>query len=199
MWVYNTALADEICALNSIYGNGTITVTFSDTDHTTINLRLFDLSYAFLIHVAHTYPQSTPKVLGIDDLMKSTHIATQQNVAYFQASILSVHRPGEVCFFDAVEEFRPVFQMQQAHHANIANGKAREHENVERAEMLRELVNKARLGLLPPSSTIPDSSPSDIVDCAACMEPFFRVDTANLQCRHSFCRECLAGLASSLQ
>lgn len=199
MLVYNTALADEICALNAIYGNGTITVTFSDTDHTTISLRLFDLPYAFLLHIAHTYPQSTPKVLGIDDLMQSRHIATQQNVVYFQACILSVHRLEGVCFFDAVEEFEPIFQMQQAHHANIVEGKARDHENVERSMMLRELVNKARLGLLPPSRNVPDATSSDIVDCAVCMEPFFRVDTANLQCRHSFCRECLAGMALPLQ
>jgi hypothetical protein len=199
MLVYNTALADEICALNAIYGDGTITVTFSDTDHTTINLLLFDMPYAFLLHIAHTYPQSAPKVLGIDDLMQSRNIATQQNAAYFQACILSVHRPGEVCIFDAVEEFEPIFQMQQAHHAKIEEGRAREHENVERSMMLRDLVIRARLGLLPPSNTVPDFTPSDIVDCAVCMEPFFRVDTANLQCRHSFCRECLAGMAISLQ
>ncbi|KEF55656.1 uncharacterized protein A1O9_08406, partial [Exophiala aquamarina CBS 119918] len=39
---------------------------------------------------------------------------------------------------------------------------------------------------------VPDPSSADIVDCAVCMDPFFRVDTANLQCRHSYCRECLA-------
>jgi len=193
MLVYNTALADEICALNAIYGDGTITATFSDSDHTTISLRLFDLPYSFLLHIAQTYPQSTPRVLGIDDLMQSTHLEIQQNAAYLQACFLSVHRPDDVCIFDAVEEFEPIFHMQQAHHANGLDGETRKREDMERERMLRDLAGRARLGVLPPATSLPDPNSSGIVDCAVCMEPFFRVDTAHLQCRHSYCRECLAG------
>lgn len=192
MLIHNTALADEICALNAIYGDGTVTATFSDSDHTTISLRLFDLSYSFLLHIANTYPRSTPKVLGIDDLMESTRVAARQNVMYFQACIVAAKHPDGVCFFNAIEEFEPIFTMQRAHYLNIEYGLDPEkEENEERLVMLRQLVDKARLGPPPPSSPQSHTS-SDIVGCAVCMEPFFRIDTATLQCQHSYCRDCLA-------
>lgn len=198
MLVYNTALADEICALNAIYGEGTFTVTFSNSDHTTISLHLFDMAYAFQLHIAHTYPQSTPRVLGIDDLMQSRFVETQQYVMYFQACILAVHRPDGVCFFDAIEEFEPLFIMQKSHYTSLDLGlDVEKTENEERLIVLRELMDKARLGSLPLSGTGPDPY-SDIVCCAVCMEPFFRIDAANLPCRHSFCQECLAGMSSQL-
>ncbi|KAI1624627.1 hypothetical protein EDD37DRAFT_353450 [Exophiala viscosa] len=40
-------------------------------------------------------------------------------------------------------------------------------------------------------SDVVDSSIPHVVDCAVCMEAFFEVQTANLDCGHSYCRECL--------
>ncbi|KAK5059760.1 hypothetical protein LTR84_009643 [Exophiala bonariae] len=194
MLIHNAALADEIFALNAIYGDGTVTATFSNSDHTTISLRLFDLSYSFLLHIANTYPRSTPRVLGIDDLMQSTRVEARQNVMYFQACIVAAKHPDGVCFFDAIEQFDPIFTMQRAHYLNIEHGLDPEkEENEERLAMLRQLVDKAALGSPPPPSSATESNPSsDIVGCAVCMEPFFRIDTATLKCQHSYCHDCLA-------
>jgi len=193
MLIHNPALADEVCALNAIYGDGTVTATFSDAHHTTVSLRLGGLKYSFLIRILESYPRSAPQVLGVDDLIQSTVPSVQQNAVFFRACVSCVHLPDNVCLFDAIEEFEPLLTLQEQYDPISPTGPSNEALSAKRSMMLRDLAARAKAK----QNWRPDhceDSMFNVVDCAVCMEPFFRVETANLQCHHSFCRGCLHGL-----
>ncbi|KIX08346.1 uncharacterized protein Z518_03002 [Rhinocladiella mackenziei CBS 650.93] len=190
--VHNQTLTEEITVLNAIYGDGSVQATFSDNHHSTISLQLPGLNYAFLLRVLDTYPQSQPTVIGVDDLVASLKPVVQQNVVFFGACVAAVHHSGEVCLFDAIQEFNPILEIQRKYAQS--NGDQEKHQELmgERSLMVRELAIRAReRATWRPG--VGEDSLFAVVDCAACMEPFFRVEMANLVCRHAFCRECLHG------
>ncbi|OAP62688.1 hypothetical protein AYL99_01915 [Fonsecaea erecta] len=192
--IHNPSLADEIYALNAIYGEGLIGATFSDTHHTTVSIRLPGLDYSFLLRVLNDYPQSSPQVLGVDSLVESTKQDVQQNAVYLGACVQAVHYPETVCLYDAIEEFKTVHRALQAHFGQSGDTEEdAQHKSARRAAILKNLAVRAKLkaetrGRQESGTT---DAPLDVVDCVVCMDPFFRVDVVTLKCRHSFCLECL--------
>jgi hypothetical protein len=193
MDIHNAALADEVDVLNAIYGEGLVIATFSDSHHTTISIRLPALSFSFQIRVLDDYPESPPDVLGIDDLVQSLDPNVQQSCVYFGACVRAVYSPEQVCLFDAINEFDTICSSLGYYSQKSDDSQAvSEHKSVRRAEILRDLAIRAR----PKTGKNADGRPCadsqfDVVDCSACLEPFFRVDIATLKCRHSLCPECL--------
>ncbi|OQV06881.1 hypothetical protein CLAIMM_11395 [Cladophialophora immunda] len=195
MLIHNTSLAEEVYALNAIYGEGRIAVTFSDAHHTTVAVRLPGLDYSFLLRVLDDYPRSCPQVLGVDNLVESTKPEVQQNAVYLGACVQAVHYPESVCLYDAIEEFETVHKALQAHvPPSEDTEKESQLQSARRAVILKDLATRARakVDVRAQQSVIADS-PFDVVDCVVCMDPFFRVDVVSLKCRHSFCLGCLHG------
>ncbi|KIW33312.1 uncharacterized protein PV07_00170 [Cladophialophora immunda] len=193
MLIHNTSLAEEVYALNAIYGEGRIAVTFSDAHHTTVAVRLPGLDYSFLLRVLDDYPRSCPQVLGVDNLVESTKPEVQQNAVYLGACVQAVHYPESVCLYDAIEEFETVHKALQAHvPPSEDTEKESQLQSARRAVILKDLATRARakVDVRAQQSVIADS-PFDVVDCVVCMDPFFRVDVVSLKCRHSFCLGCL--------
>jgi hypothetical protein len=197
MLIHNAALADEVSALNAIYGDGLIVASFSDDHHTTLSLKLPAFGFSFLLRVFDDYPRSPPDMLGVDDLVESLKPGVQQCAVYLGACIRAVHYPESVCLFDAIEEFESIYQslQPQSQHSDDLDD-VLELEPANKAEILRDLALRARAKTDVESAQRPaGDSLFDIVDCSSCLEPFFRVNTANLKCKHSFCDECLRGKA----
>lgn len=223
MLIYNSALADEITALNAIYSDNdqpVLTATFSSEHHTTVSLKiptLDELSFSFLLRIFNDYPKSCPEVLGIDNLVESTRLEIQQLIVYLNACLRSVHYPDSVNLFDGVEEFVSLYKSLQAAAKEEELSRQSEHENSSsdlpsalpvptQDEILRELAIRARQKqgaetdsdlsnrtALEEDSKAATPSPFEVVDCSSCLEPFFRIDAVNLQCRHALCYECFRG------
>ena len=102
-----------------------------------------------------------------------------------------------MCLFDALEEFDPILALQKRFGQMKATEASDQALAEQRSLILRDLAIRARArttGLHDPS----EDQIFDVVDCAVCIEPFFRVETANLKCQHSFCKECLHGRPTNL-
>ncbi|KAJ9604384.1 hypothetical protein H2200_011218 [Cladophialophora chaetospira] len=195
MLIHNFALADEVSALNAIYGAGLVVATFSDSHHTTLSLKFPAFGFSFLLRVYADYPLSAPEVLGIDDLMDSRKPEVQQNTVYLGACVRAVHYPDYVCLFDAIDEFEMIMKtLPLGNQGSSDKDEVTERKPTSRASVLRDLAlrTRAKAGL-DRGDNFTGNLPFDAIDCSSCLEPFFRVDTANLKCKHSLCSECLHG------
>ena len=194
--INNNDLADEVTALNAIYGKDLIVAISSNSHHTALSVKFPAFGFSFYVRVLDDYPQSPPEVVGIDSLVQSRNLVVQQNSVYFGACMRAVHHPQQVCLFDAINEFETVYKSIQASNrpSEMADD-AVEGRAARKAPILRGLAIRARAkaGSTRGDSFIGDSL-YDVVDCSSCLELFFRVNTANLSCRHSFCPECLRGM-----
>ncbi|KIY04160.1 uncharacterized protein Z520_00852 [Fonsecaea multimorphosa CBS 102226] len=178
MLIHNPSLADEIYALNAIYGEGSMSATFSDANHTTVSVKLPGFNYSFLLRVFDDYPQSSPQVLGVDSLAESRKQEVQQNAVYLGACVPAVHYPGTVCLYDAIEEFNTVHKALQAHIQQPGDTEEdSQRKSAQRAAILRRLAVRAKVKAGTGRQESVTADPSfDVVDCAVCMDPFFRVD-----------------------
>ncbi len=195
MSVQNSALADEISAVNAIFGDGVVVATFSDNHHTSLSLKFPAFGFAFYIRVFDNYPLSPPEVLGIDNLMESRQPEAQQTTVYFGACVRAAHYPEYACLFDAINDFDTVYRsLQSSAHQKDDSDETWEQKVARRANILRDLALRARARAGPDRDEyFTGEMPYDVVDCSSCLEPFFRVNTANLSCKHSLCPECLSG------
>ncbi|OAL31990.1 hypothetical protein AYO22_00860 [Fonsecaea multimorphosa] len=145
MLIHNPSLADEIYALNAIYGEGSMSATFSDANHTTVSVKLPGFNYSFLLRVFDDYPQSSPQVLGVDSLAESRKQEVQQNAVYLGACVPAVHYPGTVCLYDAIEEFNTVHKALQAHIQQPGDTEEdSQRKSAQRAAILRRLAVRAK-------------------------------------------------------
>ncbi|OCT45249.1 hypothetical protein CLCR_06302 [Cladophialophora carrionii] len=198
MLIHNPALADEVAALNAIYGDGVLVASFSNEHHTTLSLKLPAFAFAFLLRVLNDYPQSPPEMLGVDDLVESLKPEVQQAAVYLGACMRAVHCPETVSLFDTIEEFHTIYRsLHPESQQSDGPDHASEEKPASRAEILKDLALRARAKTdVKSTNRLAGESPFDIVDCSACLESFFRIDTANLQCKHSFCDDCLRDLST---
>jgi hypothetical protein len=194
MLIRSSDLNDEIDALNAIYGENTVTVTFHNHHHTTIVLKLPDLTYGFLLQIPGTYPNSVPRVMGVDNLVQSRELGVQESATYLHACISGVYQPGSVCLYDAIDELAPMLDRQKQQRQYRSREDAME-VLTQQSMALRDLAVRARRRSLQFQDGIDDDFPG-VSDCAACMEPFFKILMTHLQCQHSFCPDCLYGRPS---
>ena len=105
----NTALSDEIEALNSIYGPETLVLQHPSTSSlcrdTTAILSLPNSAISFLISFPRGYPDTPPSILGTASTGASSRPGEGEVAAGILRNVLgSVYSPGEVVLFDLVEE-----------------------------------------------------------------------------------------------
>ena len=134
-------------------------------------------------------------MLGVDDLVESLKTEVRQNAVYLGARTRAVYDQDKVCLFDAIDEFETICRSLQPRPRRSSDPDGVSEESAtRRAMVLRELAIRARAKVNPGRQDyLKGNSPFDVIDCSSCLEPFFRVDTANLECRHSLCPECLHG------
>jgi ubiquitin-protein ligase len=98
----NEDLQNEIEAINSIYGDGTLISAQTEGLHI---LRLPQQSTSLRIQFPPDYPSAPPTVLGSES---SGENARKGEAAYvagtFRDALGRLFQPGEVCLFDAIEE-----------------------------------------------------------------------------------------------
>ncbi|KAH6892315.1 ribosomal protein S5 domain 2-type protein [Thelonectria olida] len=108
-------LHDEVEAINSIYGDGSL-VPADDTPDTTNNSDPPSQSSVFILKLPadasslrlsfpSDYPSSPPSVLATHHSASGKRGAGARDLALFRQVVGLVFEPGVVCLFDAVEEF----------------------------------------------------------------------------------------------
>lgn len=193
--VLNADLADELIVINSIYGDGTATTTYSDPDHTTVELRLSQDDQddcTFLVRFPATYPSARPILTGILPLHMTTDPIVNNDVTYFRACIIVRHVPDEVSLYDAISQFLEIQQTRSQLPADQAETLSQRDESRvadlhEKLSILAEAVQDAS----PASTAIADSLPR-VATCSVCLEAVFTTLAARLpHCSHTFCSACL--------
>jgi putative IMPACT (imprinted ancient) family translation regulator len=111
----NRALADEVEAINSIYGDETLSITSSDERASYAILTLPDLPFSFLLTFAPDYPTAptAPHINGTQSTRSSSIGAGTAAAQVLRDVVARVWSPGQVCLFDVIEEAGGVLLLQQ--------------------------------------------------------------------------------------
>lgn len=109
------ALADELEAINSIYGDGTLVKSSDQTDTDDGELYILALpsdddpgpGSSLRLLFSPSYPDEPPAILGVHSLgAHAKRGAAARDLALFRRAVADVYDPGAVCLFDAVERAR---------------------------------------------------------------------------------------------
>lgn len=113
------ALADELEAINSIYGDGTLVKSSDQTDADADDGVLYILTLpsfsdpdsgpgsSLRLLFSPAYPDEPPAILGVHSLgAHAKRGAAARDLAVFRRAVADVYDPGAVCLFDAVERAR---------------------------------------------------------------------------------------------
>lgn len=114
------ALADELEAINSIYGDGTLVKSSDQTDTEDDGGELYILTLpsfnpdddpgpgsSLRLLFSPSYPDEPPAILGVHSLgAHAKRGAAARDLALFRRAVADVYDPGAVCLFDAVERAR---------------------------------------------------------------------------------------------
>ncbi|KAH7165959.1 ribosomal protein S5 domain 2-type protein [Dactylonectria macrodidyma] len=98
-------LRDEVEAINSIYGDGSLVPADDDAGEEVYVLRLPGDASSLRLSFAADYPASPPSVLATHHSSGGKRGAGARDLALFRAALGEVFEPGAVCLFDAVEDF----------------------------------------------------------------------------------------------
>ena len=100
----NSALADEIEAINSIYGDETLSSTSSDVASSHAVLKFPEQPFSFTVTFAPDYPNSPPQINGTRSTQNSSKGEGTAAAQILRDVIARVWTPGQVCLFDVIEE-----------------------------------------------------------------------------------------------
>ncbi|ETN42449.1 uncharacterized protein HMPREF1541_01604 [Cyphellophora europaea CBS 101466] len=114
MSTVNDALNDECEALNSIYGDDTITITGSSPD--TAILKFPNQPFSFLLEFPQEYPDVPLHITGTHSTGNTARGAGEVAVTALHGILGNVYRPGDVCLFDLVEEGGPALEALAGQH-----------------------------------------------------------------------------------
>lgn len=96
-------LLDEVEAINSIYGDGSLVPSSDEADDNVYILKIPNVSSTFRLQFPRSYPAEPPAALGTD------HSADKRGVATMALEVLrralgTAFQPGQVCLFDTINE-----------------------------------------------------------------------------------------------
>ncbi len=121
------ALADELEAINSIYGDGTLIASTSDNDIYILTLPGDSVDAgseheapntnsrpSLRLQFSPAYPDDPPIVLGTHSSGSGERGAAARDLALFRSAVGEVYEPGQVCLFDAIEKVKELLEAASA-------------------------------------------------------------------------------------
>lgn len=106
-------LADEIEAINSIYGDGSLVQAGEDSD--IYILTLPEETVSLRLQFPPDYPAVPPSVISTNSSGGRRGVAAR-DLEMFRSALGDVYQPGQVCLFDAVEELKRLQDEAGLHH-----------------------------------------------------------------------------------
>lgn len=142
-------LNDEVEALNSIYGDGSLVA--SEDDSSTYILQLpGDEASSLKLKFPSTYPAAeAPEVLGTHHSSGGKMGAGARDLRLFREALGEVFRAGEVCLFDAVEDFTRRLEEEKAAEEEEAEADEEGYEEGAQREREREETTEVDIASLP--------------------------------------------------
>ena len=103
----STEYNDEVEAISSIYGDGTIAEDTDEEARTVILHLPGDHAHSSVrMRFPATYPNVPPEVLGTFSSGGASREVTTRELELFRQAVGVVFQPGMVCLYDAIEDFR---------------------------------------------------------------------------------------------
>lgn len=138
-------LTDEIEAINSIYGDGSLVQAGEDSDIYVLTLP--EETVSLRLQFPSGYPAVPPSVLSTNSSGGKRGVAAR-DLELFRDALGNIYEPGQVCLFDAIEELK---RLQEE--AGLNQGPPPDVEEVEgdRTELVNH-VEADDLGPEPPWS-----------------------------------------------
>src|SRR2546423_2593796 len=103
---YNLALADEIEAINSIYGPDTIRLTSEESAQSVeAVLTLPDKPFSFKLSFERNYPETQPTITGVHSVAEGAKGDGKIVEGLLEDTLQRVWVPGQVCLFDLLEAY----------------------------------------------------------------------------------------------
>ena len=107
-------LTDEIEAINSIYGEGTLEKSGEDSSDVYV-LSLPGDDVSLRLQLSPEYPQEPPVVLGTHSSGEhGKRGVASRDLSLFRQAVGEVYEPGQVSLFDAIEKFREYLEARAA-------------------------------------------------------------------------------------
>lgn len=98
----NEDLQNEVEAINSIYGDGSLVASTGDSVYI---LQLPQQAFSLRLRFPLDYPSSPPSILGSQSSGEHARKGeASELVAGFRDAVGKLFQPGEVCLFDAIED-----------------------------------------------------------------------------------------------
>lgn len=168
-------LTDEVEAINSIYGEGSL-IPAGDEDAELYILSLPDETVSLRLQFPADYPNVPPSVISTNSSGGRRGEAAR-DLAIFRNALGNVYQPGQVCLFDAIEELK---RLQEE--AGLAGGDsspppedaAEEEELVVMMEKLGSSSTATDFGPEPPwvlSDPVTEMRSTFLARCAAVTSP----------------------------
>ena len=120
----NVSIADELEALNSIYGPGTLSLQTDSAAEARAVLRPPELPFSFLISFPSAYPDVPPAIVGTQSTGSGGRGEGEAAVNILRDVLGRIYTPGQVCLFDLIEEASPILQ---EHHSEHHHGASQDH------------------------------------------------------------------------
>lgn len=96
-------LIDEVEAINSIYGDGSLVQAGEDSDIYILSLP--DETVSLRLQFPSDYPNVPPSVISTNSSGGKRGVAAR-DLEMFRNALGNVYQPGQVCLFDSIEELK---------------------------------------------------------------------------------------------
>ncbi|CAH0029263.1 unnamed protein product [Clonostachys rhizophaga] len=121
-------LQDEVEAINSIYGEGTLSPASEDSTSEYV-LNLPGGASSLRLRFPASYPEAPPEVLGTHHSSGGRKGAGARDLALFVDVLGIAFQPGVVCLFDSVEEFSRRYEEEVVVEEEEVGEEATKHED----------------------------------------------------------------------
>lgn len=98
-------LTDELEAINSIYGEGSLVPAGGENSETYI-LSLPDETVSLRLQFPPDYPNAPPSVISTNSSGGRRAGEAARDLEIFRDALGNIYQPGQVCLFDAIEELK---------------------------------------------------------------------------------------------
>lgn len=108
------ALADEVEAINAIYGPGSLEPVSGSAGDYILRLLPEGETSSLNLHFPSSYPDSQLAILSTHSSgLHGRRGAAAHHLALFRDAVAAVYEPGQVCLFDAVERFKELLAEEE--------------------------------------------------------------------------------------
>lgn len=174
------AVAEELEAVNAIYGSGTLQILASNHRKTRLRCELPIVEHAvYWLELATDYPQSMPTVQQAElDLHRTRNRRLQNIFLVIFSTLQTVFKPGHVCIFDTLDTALPIIACLDGHRLEM-----------DEAYYLAPNIIPEEWRWTH-ADYIDMSNIAQMVECVICMEDAHAFKTVQAPCKHHFCFDC---------